>query len=315
MKKLFISMLAIAALASCAKEEVIVADQGELIGFNSFVENSTRAAVDPSLNTSNFKEFNVWGTVGGVAIYSGDKVTGDVGSNIVDGKETMIWTCPTVKQYWIKDAVYKFAALRNEGAKTNVTCVDNLPSEVKFDATAANVDLLYAKNYGANDNGIIGQASNNAPVNFNFEHLLSKVKFTVQNNSTSAVGYSFNVTNIDVKGAKTGTIVLADKSWKNKTAADVYEVADIAVASGVASQECANELLLIPGEFEITFDVEILCQGTKISTHESATVNKVTFAGGNSYNLVITVAVGEEITFSVTEEPKWTSNDDTTLTL
>ena len=310
-------MLAIAALASCAKEEVIVADQGELIGFNSFVENSTRAdkATDPSLNASNFKEFNVWGTVGGVAIYSGDKVTGDVGSNIVEGKETMIWTCPTVKQYWIKDAVYKFAALRNEGAKTNVTCVDNLPSEVKFDATAANVDLLYAKNYGANDNGIIGQASNNAPVNFNFEHLLSKVKFTVKNNSTSAVGYSFNVTNIDVKGAKTGTIVLADKSWKNKTAADVYEVADIAVASGVASQECANELLLIPGEFEITFDVEILCQGTKISTHESATVNKVTFAGGNSYNLVITVAVGEEITFSVTEEPEWTSNSDTTLTL
>ena len=317
MKKLFISMLAVAALASCSQEDVIVADKGELIGFNSFVENSTRAdkATDPSLNASNFKEFNVWGTVGGVAIYSGDKVTGDVGSNIVDDKETMIWTCPTVKQYWIKDAVYKFAALRNEGAKTNVTCVDNLPSEVKFDATAANVDLLYAKNYGANDNGIIGQASNNAPVNFNFEHLLSKVKFTVKNNSTSAVGYSFNVTNIDVKGAKTGTVVLANKSWKNKTAADVYEVADIAVASGVASQECANELLLIPGEFEITFDVEILCQGTKISTHESATVNKVTFAGGNSYNLVITVAVGEEITFSVTEEPEWTTNDDTTLTL
>ena len=318
MKKLFISMLAVAALASCSQEDVIVADKGDLIGFNSFVENSTRAdkAFDPSLNASNFKEFNVWGTVGGVAIYSGDKVTGVVGSNIVDGKETMIWTCPTVKQYWIKDAVYKFAALRNEGAKEeNVTCVDNLPSEVKFDATAANVDLLYAKNYGTNDEGIIGQASNNAPVNFNFEHLLSKVKFTVKNNSTTAKDYSFNVTNIEVKGAKKGTVKLATKEWKDKSAADVYEVATIAVAAGDASKECANELLLIPGEFEITFDVEILCKGKPISTHESATVNKVTFAGGNSYNLVITVAVGEEITFSVTEEPKWTSNSDTTLTL
>ena len=291
--------------------------EGELIGFNSFVENSTRAekAADPSLNASNFKEFNVWGTVGGVAIYSGDKVTGVVGSNIVDGKETMIWTCPTVKQYWIKDAVYKFAALRNEGAKENVTCVDNLPSEVKFDATAANVDLLYAKNYGANDEGIIGQASNNAPVNFNFEHLLSKVKFTVKNNSTTAKDYSFNVTNIEVKGAKKGTVKLAKKEWTDKSAADVYKVATIAVATGDASEECANELLLIPGEFEITFDVEILCKGTTISTHEFATVNKVTFAGGNSYNLVITVAVGEEITFSVTEEPKWNPNSDTTLTL
>lgn len=318
MKKLFISMLAVAALASCSKEQTIVADQGELIGFNSFVENSTRAvkATDPSLNASNFKAFNVWGTVGGVAIYDGDEVTGDVGSNIVEDKETMIWTCPTVKQYWIKDAVYKFAALRNEGdQEANVTCVDGLPTKVKFDATAANVDLLYAKNYGTNDNGIIGQASNNAPVNFNFEHLLSKVKFTVNNNSTSADGYSFNVTNIDVKGSKTGTVVLADKTWESKGAAAVYDVADITVAAGDASEECASELLLIPGKFDITFDVEIFCQSTKISTHPSATVNTVTFAGGNSYNLVITVAVGEEITFSVTEEPEWTSTDDTTLTL
>lgn len=303
-------MLAIAALASCAKEEVIVADQGELIGFNSFVENSTRAdkATDPSLNASNFKEFNVWGTVGGVAIYSGDKVTGDVGSNIVEDKETMIWTCPTVKQYWIKGAVYKFAALRNEGAKTNVTCVDNLPSKVKFDATAANVDLLYAKNYGANDNGIIGQASNNAPVNFNFEHLLSKVKFTVNNGSTSATGYSFVVKNIVVNGSKTGTVTLADKTWSDKSDAANYDPFSITVGSGVASQECANELLLIPGNVNVSFTVAILCNGTEIASHNypaEGTYTK-TIQGGYAYNFTIGVAVGEEITFSVTQEPAWT---------
>lgn len=313
MKKLFISMLAVAALASCSQEDVIVADKGDLIGFNSFVENSTRAAKDPSLNTETFTSFNVWGTVGGVAIYNGDEVKGTVGNP--DDDDQYIWTCESVKQYWIKDAVYKFAALKNEGAKTNVTLVNNLPSKVAFDATAANVDLLYAKNYGPDNNGIVGLASGNDPVNFNFEHLLSKVKFTVKNNSTTATGYSFKVVNIDVKGSKTGTVVLADKTWESKSAAAVYDVADITVAAGVASEECASELLLIPGEFEVTFDVEYYCNGTLIATHQSATVNEVTFNGGNSYNLVINVKVGEEITFSVEKEPTWTPNDDTTLTL
>ena len=303
MKKLFLMLAAAAAVASCSKDYTIVADQGEAIEFGSFVENSTRAAVDPSLNATNITEFNVWGTVGGVPIYAGNKVTGKVGNPT--GGADYIWTCASVKQYWIEDAVYKFAALRNEGT---VTLEDGLPSEVTFDATNANVDLLYAKNYGANDDGIIGQASNNGPVNFDFEHLLSKVKFTVKNNSTGAIGYSFNITNIDVKGSKTGTVVLSDRTWENKSSAAVYDVTDIAVAEGATGVECAKELLLIPGDFTVSFDVQILCKDTVVATHHSA-VNTVTFAGGNAYNLVITVAVGEEITFSVTEQPEWGDGD------
>lgn len=302
MKKLFLMLAAAAAVASCSKDYTIVADQGEAIEFGSFVENSTRAAADPSLNATNFTEFNVWGTVGGVPIYTGNKVTGKVGNPT--GGADYIWTCASVKQYWIEGAVYKFAALRNEGT---VTLDENdLPSKVTFDATAADVDLLYAKNYGTNDNGIIGQTSgNNNPVNFDFEHLLSKVKFTVKNNSTTAVGYSFNVTNIDVKGSKTGTVVLSDRTWEAKgDPTAVYEVTEIAVNQGATGVECAKELLLIPGEFKVSFDVQILCNGTVVATHNSA-VNTVTFAGGNSYNLVITVAVGEEIKFSVTEQPEW----------
>jgi hypothetical protein len=82
MKKLFISMLAVAALVSCSKEQTIVADKGELIGFNSFVENSTRAdaATDPSYSTTAGKgvaltQFNVYGAVEGVNIFNGNAVT------------------------------------------------------------------------------------------------------------------------------------------------------------------------------------------------------------------------------------------------
>lgn len=304
MKKLFTILAVAAAVVACQKNETIALDNGEAIAFgNAFVENSTRADVanDPSLNETTFTEFKVWGTVGGVPIYANNTVTGTVGAD-------KIWSCAEVKQYWIKDAQYKFAALANAGAVT--LGEDKLPAKVTFDATAANVDLLYAEPVSR-----VGEASGNAPVAFTFNHLLSKVKFTVNNGSTTATGYSFKVHSIVVNGSKTGTITLADKTWSEKSTAADYTVADIAVAEGDAKEECASELLLIPGDFKISFKVDILCEGTTIATHNSA-VSTQTLVGGHAYNFTIGVAVGEEITFTVEEAPKWADgdgNDDTPL--
>ena len=59
MKKIFIAVLAVAALASCSKEEAVNVDKGAVIGFDTFVENSTRAA---DLTKGNF-DFGVYGLV------------------------------------------------------------------------------------------------------------------------------------------------------------------------------------------------------------------------------------------------------------
>lgn len=296
MKKFFIAIAAIATAAACSQNETISLDNGEAISFgNAFVENSTRddVATDPSLNETTFKEFKVWGTVGGVPIYENNTVTGTVGAD-------KIWSCVEVKQYWIAGAQYKFAALANAGTVT--LGEDKLPAKTTFDATNANVDLLYAEPVSRT-----GAASGNVPVAFTFNHLLSKVKFTVNNSSTTATGYSFKVHSIVVNGSKTGTIKLADKTWEEKSAAADYNVADIVVAVGDANEECASELLLIPGDFKVSFKVDILCQGTTIATHESA-VSTQTLVGGNAYNFTIGVAVGEEITFTVEEAPEWTNS-------
>lgn len=317
MKKLFISMLAIAALASCAKEEVIVADQGELIGFNSFVENSTRAAVDPSYNATNLKAFKVWGTVNGgnglVSIFNGDNVTGNVGSTTVDGVTTPnIWNCD-VKQYWIKDAIYNFAALVNP--TTNLTLENGLPTEVKGFTANGTTDLLYARSA----NNIVGKASGNGPVNFTFDHLLSKVKFTVINKSTTAEQYSFKVNNITITGNSVGDVTLATKAWDNLGTSKAYNVAEIVVdkdTDAIKGAECAQELLLIPGTFSIAFNVDIYNGTTKLGS-QAYPISPATFtailAAGNAYNFVINVAVGEEITFSVTQEPTWANGGSTTL--
>ena len=52
MKKVIFALAAVVALAACSNEETIVADKGEAIGFDTFVENSTRSVNDPSWSNS-----------------------------------------------------------------------------------------------------------------------------------------------------------------------------------------------------------------------------------------------------------------------
>ena len=320
MKKLFISMLAVAALASCSQEDVIVADKGDLIGFNSFVENSTRAAKDPSYgaNGEPLEVFQVWGTVDGgnglVPIYAGDDVEGTVGTTEVEGvQKPNIWYCD-VTQYWIKDAIYNFAALVN--ATDDLAFANLLPTEVKGFVADGETDLLYARS----EENITGLASGNGPVNFNFEHLLSKVKFTVKNNSKAAEEYSFKVNNIVIKGKNTGDVTLATKVWDTSaTTVDTnYTVAEIVVNKDTADagEECAKELLLIPGDYAINFNVDIYNGTTKLGSQTYPVAGgsyAKTLVVGNAYNFVITVAVGEEITFSVENQPTWNNQTGTGL--
>lgn len=317
MKKLFVSVLAVAALASCAKEELVSLNQEAIQFGGPFVENSTRAAIDPSYGNEDqdLELFQVWGNVNGgnglVAIFAGDDVEGTVGST--DG-EPNVWHCD-VKQYWIKDAIYNFAALVNapteEGA---VTLTDFLPTKVNGFVADGETDLMYAPS----EADIVGLASGNGPVDFTFNHLLSKVKFTVVNKSKAAAEYSFKVNGITITGNKTGNVTLATKVWDTLSNPGAYNVAEIVVDKNTADagEECEKELLLIPGDFTIAFNVDIYNGATKLGSQAypiSPATYTQTLAVGCSYNFVINVAVGEEITFSVEQQPAWDVKTPTTL--
>lgn len=297
MKKLLISMLAVATLASCAKEETLSFDKGEAIQFgNAFVDNATRAT-DPSYSgTADFTSFQVWGTVKAnetatpVAIYADATVTGTVGENSV-------WTCNNVKQYWIKDALYNFAALANADAVT--LGADLLPKTVTY--TADQTDLVYAKSAQ-----YTGKASGNDLVAFTFQHLLSKVNFTVENGSQDATGYSFLVRNINIAGASAGTcdVTTTPVTW-TATASNGYTIANITVDNDTASQDCGTALLVVPGDVTVSFNVDILVGDVVLGTKQYTSA-VTTLAPANSYNFVVTPTVGEEIKFSVANDPSWT---------
>lgn len=300
MKKIFFALIAVVAMASCSKDEVLELNR-EQIGFGeAFVENSTRAT-DPSYSgTTNFESFNVWGTVDGgaglVPIFAGETVTGTVGV----GNE---WTC-TKKQYWVKDAIYNFAALAN--AATVNLGEDKLPKTVTY--TANQTDLVYAKSAQYK-----GLESNNPLVAFTFNHLLSLVTFTVENGSQSAKDYSFEVKNINIAGVTAGTcdVTTDPVTWSNTTSGS-YTIAPITVGNSTASADCGTSLLIIPGTVSVSFNVDIFYEGTKIGT-KAYSKPDIALAAGCSYNFIVEPTVGQEIKFNVANDPAWTDGGDITI--
>ena len=301
MKKTLIALAALAMVAACNKAEIISAPEAEEIAFDkAFVENVTKATDTSYSGTTNFDSFNVWGTVNGgvglVDIFAGDAVSGAVGV----GNE---WTC-TKKQYWVKDAKYNFAALANAGEVT--LGADLLPKTVKY--TANQNDLVYAKSAE-----YTGQESNNPLVAFTFNHLLSLVNFTVVNQSQSATGYSFEVNGITISGTTAGTcdVTTSPVAW-TQTTAGTYSISNITVNNSTSSADCGTALLIIPGTVSVSFNVDIIYNGTKIGT-KAYSKDNITLAAGNSYNFIVKPAVGQEIKFNVATNPTWTTNPDITI--
>ena len=307
MKKLLISMLAVATLASCAKEETLSFDKGEAIQFgNAFVDNATRAN-DYGPNKP-LKEFKLWGTIQGsegpTAIFADDTVTGTVGADNV-------WNCTTKTQYWIEGATYNFAAV----VGGTVTAPAGLPSSIEYTADG-NTDLLYARS-----NQYIGSASDNPKVAFDFKHLLSKIKFTLENTTSNAANvgtYTYTLTDVKITNAiTTGTYTVADtknadNSYTVKMTADAWSPnvtgpMTFAGIDGVTnlSQSSTAESLIIPmDDAVVSYTVNLYYGGKKITSTSKST--PVDFAPGCSYNLVVSTGLNNEIKFTVKKDPSWT---------
>ena len=300
MKKLFISMLAVAALASCSQEDVIVADKGDLIGFNSFVENSTRA----DYSTTNINTINVYGTVNNVLIYDYTPVTRP--TDVANNGYGADWKCD-VKQYWIADAPYKFAALVDV-PKANIT-PDQYGMPASFTYTADGVtDVLY--DYYATT----GLKENNPTVPFTFKHLLSKVHFTVTNESEIDT-YTYTISNVTVTNTRangTYTVYTSNDAdavgvWsttltKGNTTFD--PIKDVTNAKPVSNAD----LLLIPipdTKVGISFTVTLSVNGKEVSTYNYAKPDVVTLEQNTIYNFGVKFTPGEVIDFTVTAQPNW----------
>lgn len=302
MKKILISMLAVAALVSCSKEESIRVDQGEAIAFgNAFVDNATRAE-DKTYGVVDLEAFNVYGTVTGTAgtvnIFNGDAVTGSVGANV--------WTCGN-KQYWIEGATYDFAAVVDATVAQDANKMPTTLTTVT-DATMNFKDMLYADNLD-----IVGKKTGNGPVNFTFEHLLAKAFFTVTSNTEG--GYYYTVTDITVGNYESGVYTIANETWAPGAAKNVAfgDIEEVTAADNAKTN--ATQMLLVPttDTFNVTFTADLYKDGTKLGTETKTIAVENDLVKGNVYNFTIALSVGELIQFTVTNDPTWTNGGDITV--
>ena len=321
MKKILISMLAVAALVSCSKEESIRVDQGEAIEFgNAFVDNATRAddATDPSYSTTTGKgvaltSFNVYGAVNGVNIFNGNLVekNADYGA---------AWKLTGNKQYWIAGADYEFVAVV-DGNKAGVTVThtdadSGIPTSIDYTVDGA-TDLLCASVVRLDN-------TNTSIVGFDFEHLLSKVKFSVENTSeAAATNYRIVLTSAKITGVyESGAYGVAARAWTATDTTD-FVLENLTVASA-ATQFNSKEILLIPGKnvgvyvkanIEVTDDAG--AHWTVVSEVEKTFTNVLgdgkTLVANNAYHFAVSLGIGTEIQFTATEMPDW--NEQTEMSL
>ena len=170
MKKIFFAAIALAALASCAKEEFVSVNRQAISFGEAFVDNATRADYSDGQELTTFDVFGtVTGTAGTVNIFAGIPVEGTVGG---------AWSYDQqYAQYWIPGADYNFAAVVDaDGVGTSTaTATYGMPTTLTSTAATTGVrnDLLYAEAH------VEDAAADQGVVDFTFFHLLSKVRFTV----------------------------------------------------------------------------------------------------------------------------------------
>ena len=334
MKKVIFALAAVVALAACSKEQTVSFDKGAAIGFDTFVENSTRSVNDPSWsNTNLFADFGVYGYVENAKLFDNVEVKGSA----LNGD----WTY-TNTQYWIAGAKYCFAAIAPKAnAKDGVFSValngDTYVGTTVLPFTNVNGtnDLLYAQNAQY----VAGASGQNGKVEFNFRHVLSKVKFSFKNdyNASMATIKVYNVKIHNAYASATATLTKDATTWNSQQGAIVLDfgnASDSEETNGKESVEVAygynktyeslNERLLIPGVatpltddvnpgYKVTFDVDLLVNGTKIKTYNHTAYANFEPKAGNTYDIITSInatnidpnASQDPILFTVTEVNEW----------
>lgn len=306
--------MALGALVSCSKDELVSVNRQAIQFGNAFVENSTRAtsATDPSYYTNGttgytqLTSFDVYGAVGGVNIFNGVEISKG------DNAYGSAWTqaAGTNVQYWIPGANYVFDAVVDA---TRVTTDTNtgLPTSLSY-TVSEQTDMMH------NRVTTTGQpTTNDGVVTFAFTHLLSKVKFSVVNNTpAAATNYRYVIKDATLTNVfASGDYAVPAGTWSGQVDGSYALDAKLTVESN-STQYNAKEVLLIPGSavgVSLTADLEATADGGTTWTAVASYPKTFTAVLGNdkvleanhAYNFILEVTVGQPIQFTATTLPDW----------
>ena len=306
MKKfLFLGIAATAMFASCTNDEMVEMNPQSAIGFETFVDKSTRAAVD--VTKTNLTAFEVygWRTKGTTTeqIFDAQAVTANNG----------VCTYSPL-QYWVNGYEYNFEAVAPKSGEKGVTVNDNYGASTIEFVSDSETDLIYA----SAGKDLSSDNATPSPVGLTFGHLLSRVKFTFTNGAAAGSAAKITVSDVKITNAgTTGVYTPSNGTWADVTADGAVSFASTGIANIVGGESGATEhKYLIPYNvdgYNVSFTVT-MTQGS-VSDEFSYTVSLPDYdlEKGKSYNFKAEVEPGTPITFTAVVTP-W-GDDFTEVTI
>ena len=308
MKKFFLGVFAIAGLVACVQsEEVNVPNPADnQIALSGYVGSSVRGAEDPSTKVQNLDHFTVWAYVGDSA--------GEVFNSELVEKQGSEWTYDKPR-YWMEGYDYRFFAITPYGNGVGNVEVVNNPMTEAHNPFANGLGQINFTNIDGTEDVLYASCTKPAAaaipekVTFNFNHILSKVKFTFTN------GYDDEKTTLKIKDVKMvvpakGHVTLNPANLLGTPAAErvkynweldgtetlTLNFGNVDSANNLsygAVKEVDYERLTIPAldtqEYKITFTVEIW-NGNAVNVKPiEASLTDYEFVSGTAYNLVATI--------------------------
>lgn len=286
------AVAAVAMLASCSNDETTgKAVNGNTIKFDGFVNKSVKGAAN-DLNNTTFNSFQVWG------LMSKGEQTGTpfVGTTVT--KSGSDWTY-SGNVYWENGYNYSFVAIAPAGFGT-FTAPNTVGQwgSIDFENGEGTTDLIYAIDGTYATNAVSTTTTCPDPIDFTFNHLLSRVKFAFKNGMDD--GSTINVTGVTITNANTkATATLgATATW---ALADDNDVAELsfgnvildAEATGYAENETkeTDHKYMIPAtsqdqKYTVTFTVTRNHSGVTDEYIHSVELPAVTMEPGKSYQFV-----------------------------
>ncbi len=299
-KNLLMLGAAIVALSSCTQDEVLNVNENRVISFESHVNKSTRAVTNTT--TADLEKFYVFGNHGATNVFNNVEVT--------KGVSGWQYTNPVA---WTANN-YKFAAYATTNESDQLTPGYSDGVLTFSDYVPNDASDLVAAVASVDNTGLA-----NAPVNFTFQHLLSKVQFVLKNNSTE--DYTMKVGAITFSVLKQGDCVYnGTATWTPEGSATTLTVAGTTTNITKGASFTSEDYIVIPNQalasVAASFKVEFYdASDNKVYEKQYSNValkliadDSQKWTPGYLYQYNGTIApTTSYITFSVTHVDAWTT--------
>lgn len=317
MKKMLLMLgVAAAAMTSCTNDEVVEVNPANVIKFESFVNKGTRAVTNTD---EDITKFYVFGYHGDVTDF--DNVEVSLNNGEWDYRGDVYWTVAT----------YNFGAY----ATKNTSDLLETTTEVSF----ANGALTFTDYTVNDDNDLVAALVNNReisgidtnpdPVEFTFQHLLSKIQFTFVNNVDN---HEMFISDLKIaKYPQKGTCTYSSTGvvWTNLTDGTNKSLSSNLNAAGIEYEDSYQDnFLVIPtaaptgepaattisNEYTVTFKATFKNESGEIVSEKNYPAAKLNvgvlqWKPGYVYNYTATLELNQQrIKFGAPDVTEWDSD-------